>query len=254
MTKPIKQLFILALCCSLLAGCGSMATRDSGNRGEQGELGRGGVAGGNGAGPNFRVLSEAELQGRGADSQRSLPDILYDGLQALADDRLLTPPDRSAYIYFRLALIKEPNNAIALQGLNDIVLRYVELAGRAMRRGLFEQAATLLSRAATVDESHPALSAAHQALAAERQTNDLVFELNTRDLQRRNAAAVIELHKIARQARDLQAFFLIVAPTDELARWMFKTMREAVTGYRLRGNIELADRSIIRLRVSEPEQ
>ena len=61
---------------------------------------------------------------------------------------------------------------------------------------------------------------------------------------------VSQLGHIAEQARDRQAFFLITAPNDNVARWMYLQMRNAVEGYRLRGNIELANQASIRLRLS----
>ena len=63
----------------------------------------------------------------------------------------------------------------------------------------------------------------------------------------------LALIDIANQAREHEAFFLITAPNDELARWMFSVMRKAVSGYRLRGNIELASRAGIRLRMPVTE-
>ena len=56
---------------------------------------------------------------------------------------------------------------------------------------------------------------------------------------------------IAAQARDHDAFVLITAPDDELARWMYTTMRESVAGYRLRGNIEISGVTLIRLRMPD---
>jgi hypothetical protein len=37
-----------------------------------------------------------------------------------------------------------------------------------------------------------------------------------------------------------EATFLIRARTDEEGRWIYKTMRDAVGGYRLRGNIDVS--------------
>ena len=61
------------------------------------------------------------------------------------------------------------------------------------------------------------------------------------------------LSDIARQAKQHEAFFLITSPNDDLARWMVSVMREAVDGYRLRGNIELGSSASIRLKMPESE-
>lgn len=200
-----------------------------------------------------RVLSEAQvIRGNPEPERRRLiADLLYEGLQALDADRLLTPPEDSAHSRFRRVLAYEPDNALALEGLESIVLRYVELAEDATRQGLFEQAAELLDRARFVDASHPAIAAAEQRLGQEQQSGDLFFDLNATQIAARSDSVKGQLADIARQAREHEAFFLITAPSDEHARWMYSVMRDAVDGYRLRGNIELASRYSIRLRMPE---
>ncbi|MGB0322195.1 MAG: hypothetical protein ACPGAF_07720, partial [Pseudohongiellaceae bacterium] len=85
---------------------------------------------------------------------RLIADLLFAGLQALDADRLLTPVDDSAHGRFQRVLAYDPDNEIALQGLQDIVLRYVELAEDASRQGQFEEAAGFLDRARFVDATH----------------------------------------------------------------------------------------------------
>lgn len=231
----------------LLVGAGLSACSTPGGSqsagGESGETDRNGV----------RVLSEARvLRGNPEPERRRLiADLLYEGLQALDDDRLLTPADNSAHARFRRVLAYEPDNALALEGLEAIVLRYVELADDAIRQGLFEQAEELLDRARFVDESHAAIAAAELRLRQEQESGDLFFDLSASQVASRSDSVKDRLADIARQAREHEAFFLITAPSDEQARWMYSVMREAVDGYRLRGNIELATRYSIRLRMPE---
>ena len=205
----------------------------------------------------IRTLSEAEvIRGTGANangSPRMIADLLFAALQALDADRLLTPMNDNAHDRFQRVLSFDPDNAIALQGLEDLVLRYVELAQDASRQGLFEEAETLLGRARYVNPAHPAIAETFDLLQAEKDSGDLFFELNAGELAQRSEAIQQEIAAIAEQARENEAFFLITAPSDDLARWIFRVMREAVSGYRLRGNIELASRSGVRLRLPEAE-
>ena len=203
----------------------------------------------------IRTLSEAEVVVgiTGSERQRLVADLLYAGLQALDADRLLTPEDNNAHARFQRVLAYDPDNEIALQGLQDIVARYLELASEASRQGLFEEAEILLSRARFVDDEHPGISQAMEALQAEMNSGDLFFDFETTALARRSESVQEQLADIARQAQEHNALFLITAPSDDLARWMFGIMREAVEGYRLRGNIELASRATIRLRLPEDE-
>lgn len=233
---------MLAALLGLLLGCaapvsdepsGSAVPTDSSNR--------------------VRTLSGAQViaRDRQPDQQRLIADLLFEGLQALDDDRLLTPVDDNAHARFKRVLAYEPNNKLALEGLESIVLRYVELAEVATRQGLFEQAETFLDRARFVDARHPAITRAEQALTAEQESGDLFFDLEASQIAARSEAVQHKLADIARQAQQHEAFFLITAPSDEQARWMFSVMREAVDGYRLRGNIELASRYSIRLRMPQ---
>ena len=206
-------------------------------------------------GPNLRVIGAAEVVEGGRISQRQLiADLLYEALQALDDDRLLTPVDDNAHARFMRVLAYEPNNEIALQGLQDIVMRYLELAQQSLRRGLFDEARSLIDRARFVDEDNAAIAGVVAALEAEMQSNDLFFSLESAAFANRSELAISQLQDIAQQAREANAFFLITAPSDSLARWMYGVMREAVEGYRLRGNIEIASQVSIRLRMPKDSE
>ena len=203
----------------------------------------------------IRVLSDAEVftGSSRADNRSMIPDILYAALQALSEDRLLTPVDDNAHSRFKHVLAMDPRNELALQGLQDIVVRYLQLAEESMRRGIFDEAETLLGRARFVDPSHPGIASAAEALRLEMNSNDLFFKLDYPNYSAHSEAAQNELADIAIQTREHEAFFLITAPNDDLARWMVSVMREAVSGYRLRGNIELSSRLGIRLRMPSEE-
>ena len=181
--------------------------------------------------------------------ERFIADTLFDGLQALDQDKLLTPAEDNAYARFQRVLAIDPSNKIALEGIEQILLRYIELSVEASRRGQFDDAESFLERAAFVDKDHSALTEAQVLLESEINSEDLIFNLDSEDFMNRTDGAVAQLEKIAQQAKEHNAFFLIIAPNDSLARWMYLQMRNAVEGFRLRGNIELANQTSIRLRV-----
>jgi len=207
------------------------------------------------AGVQIRTLSAAQVvEGINTpEGQRLIADILFEGLQALDADRLLTPIDDNAHARFQRVLAYDSDNEIALQGLQDIVVRYVELAEEATRQGLFDEAETMLDRARFVDDGHEGIMRVAELIEAEKNSGDLFFNFEATALARRTEPVQEKLADIARQAQEHNAFFLITAPSDDLARWMFGVMRDAVDGYRLRGNIELASRATIRLRLPEAE-
>lgn len=203
--------------------------------------------------PEMRTIpvEEPEIEQIPRNMQRLIADLLFSGLQALDDDRLLTPRFDNAYDYFREVLQLQPENEIALEGMQSIVERYLELALEAANRGNFANADRLLGRAEIIDGSHPGIAPAREALAAERDSGDLFFPLEETALRRQDDATRATLAGIAAQAREHGAFVLITAPDDELARWMYSTMRESVAGYRLRGNIEISGVTLIRLRMPD---
>lgn len=236
------RLLVPILLASLVAACSS-DTADTAGTQDSTDASR----------PAVRVLSGAEVYARNPERtpQQLIADLLFEGLQALDQDRLLTPVDNNAHARFKRVLAYDPDNKLALEGLESIVLRYVELADGAIRQGLFDQAHLFLDRARFVDPTHRAIVAAESRLQSEQDSGDLFFDLDAGQIAARSEAVQEELAEIARQARDHEAFFLITAPNDEQARWMFSVMRDAVSGYRLRGNIELAARHSIRLRLPE---
>ena len=201
---------------------------------------------------DIRPLSEQAIviPTQQSEIERVIADVLFEGLQALEDDRLLTPLEDNAYSRFQRVLALDSENQIAREGVEQILLRYVALSQQASRRGLFDNAEELLGRAKFIDEDHPALAQALSLLKEERESGDLIFNFDSNEVLDRSEAMVSQLGHIAEQARDRQAFFLITAPNDNLARWMYLQMRNAVEGYRLRGNIELANQTSIRLRLS----
>lgn len=202
---------------------------------------------------DIRPASEPPVVIPGAQTERErlIADTLFAGLQALDSDRLLTPVDDNAHGRFQRVLAMDPGNEIAEDGLNRIVERYVDLAEEASRRGLFANAEALLENARFVNDKHPALLEAWIALEAERTSDDLFFNLDNGEFSRRSEGAQMQLADIAIQAKENNAFVLITAPNDELARWMFLEMRDALGGFRLRANIELAGQTSIRLRLPE---
>jgi len=67
-------------------------------------------------------------------AQQKINELLSLGRQALSEDRLLIPPNNSAYDYYHQVLRLEPGNADASEGIEQIVQRYTLFARRALDR------------------------------------------------------------------------------------------------------------------------
>ena len=87
-------------------------------------------------------------------------------------------------------------------------------------------------------------------MKAELNSGDLIFELNNEDFLNRTESAVAYLADIAQKARESNAFFFNNSSKRRFGALDVPQMRNAVPGFRLRGNIELANQISIRLRVS----
>lgn len=186
-------------------------------------------------------LDDAEL------ARRYVADILYQGMRALAADRLMTPAEDSAYHYFSRALALDPDNQIAKDGMRDIAGRYLQLADLAGRQGQFGNAETFMRRAEQVDSEHPNLAQTTRRLQTERERTHSVTTLNARDVITRQQSVSIQLQELARVIADANAFVLITAPNDELGRWMYAQIQDAAGDYRVRGDIEIGEQPSVRL-------
>ncbi|HWK54464.1 MAG TPA: tetratricopeptide repeat protein [Hyphomicrobiales bacterium] len=171
--------------------------------------------------------------------QRMLADLLYSARIAVEDNRLMTPAGNNAYEIYGEVLRLDPGNAVAVQGIEEIARRYIGLADTALGKGQYDQAETLLARSARIDAQSPALQEARQRLAKARETRVETYALDPAGLSAQSLEMMNTLAQIAQDIMAREATFLINARTDAEGRWIYKVMREAVGGYRLRGNIDI---------------
>ncbi|MCP8897751.1 N-acetylglucosaminyltransferase [Gilvimarinus xylanilyticus] len=167
------------------------------------------------------------------------------GDRALARDRLLSPNYDNAYDHYQAVLLLESDNREAQLGLQAIVLRYLDMSRSAAQRSRFRDAEIYLDRAASV---LPDNAAVQDMVARQREAMDKPLErpessdsvrLNTSALAARSTEAKAQLATLAQRARSQDIMVLIVAASDAQGRWIYQTMREAVPGYLLRGDIKI---------------
>src|SRR5690606_35855449 len=157
-----------------------------------------------------------------------LADILYEARIAFEDNRLMSPSGDNALDRYHQVLQLDPGNEVALQGIQDIVLRYVDLADVAMRQGQYAEADSLLGRAASLNPERPELLAAWQRLEVARQSEVNRYELDPAGLAEQSLEVMVRLGEIAQHIQRNEATFLINARNDAEGRWIYKVMREAV--------------------------
>lgn len=172
-----------------------------------------------------------------------LKELLFAGLTALDNDHLSEPREGSAADYFGQVLDVDPDNAIALDGMQRLVERYLMLAQQAQQQGAREVAEGYLLRAepfARQAHSLTAIETLRQAWGRE-QAQKLApkneFLLDSVALDGRGEDIQWRLTEIAVVAMRANSRITIVSRNDAEGRWIYQQMREVLAEYRLRGNI-----------------
>jgi tetratricopeptide (TPR) repeat protein len=84
--------------------------------------------------------------------------LIEQGELALSAERLLTPVDDNANLYFQAALGRDPGNFKAIQGITAIVDVYTQWAWQAARSGDYNKAEKYLDSARSVNPEDPAIA------------------------------------------------------------------------------------------------
>ncbi|WP_339899903.1 N-acetylglucosaminyltransferase [uncultured Gilvimarinus sp.] len=176
---------------------------------------------------------------------RTIARLLSQAERALAQDRLLMPAYDNAYDRYASVLQLDKDNEPAELGMQAIVLRYLDMARDAAQRSRYQEAHTYLDRAATILPDNAAVSAMiseqrkHTLEPQAPVVADNAVMLNAGELQARSDTLKAQLKDLALRARRDDQMVLIVTGSDAEGRWVYQTMREAVKGYLLRGDIKV---------------
>lgn len=185
-------------------------------------------------------------------SENELIDkLLYAADDALREDRLTTPLDDNAMDRYRAVLVLDPSNIDALTGMQTITQRYLDWARSYIDRDNLTRAGLMLARAKTVDPSNADIKAMAEEIIKKTPSvlkskpytaRDNEWPLDTARLDSHHPRLVSELSVIAQRLKLSGESMLIVARNDKEGRWIYKKMRQAVPGYRLRGNIKMGQK------------
>jgi len=96
--------------------------------------------------------------------QQEIAQRLRQAEQHLAANRLTVPAANNAFSEYRAVLDLEPDNPIALQGLDAIAERYVALVRRELNRNRYQQARQFVDRGLMVSPGHSTLRQLQQQI------------------------------------------------------------------------------------------
>lgn len=165
--------------------------------------------------------------------------LLHMAEAALAEDRLMTPEDDSAYDWYSEVLELAPDHPQARRGLERIVERYIELARSALDRQRWATARTMLDRAALVARDHPGIEPLRQQVKLLSGAERLTLKLTHEEVASRDAVARRKLEQFGVNARLPRSRVSIRAGSDADGRWIYQQLNLAPGQRRIRGGIEL---------------
>ncbi|GMQ76951.1 MAG: hypothetical protein BMS9Abin01_2255 [Gammaproteobacteria bacterium] len=113
-----------------------------------------------------KARAAAEFERKRADVEQMLRAATAD----LAADRLTTPADNNAFSRFRAVLTLDPANEAALEGLHNILRRYLVLAKAAANDNNFDLAGRYLDKGGAVSPGAESIAAARVALDARKKS------------------------------------------------------------------------------------
>ena len=185
---------------------------------------------------NALAKQQTALRSRAAQQARRLREFLSYAQLGLAEDRLMLPKFDNAYYWYQQVLSIDELNAEAHLGMKKITERYLLLAQKAYSSGRVDLAERMLNGAEQIAAPPAQINALREKYR--RSTNENEFLLSRKELTAKSERIKRQLDELARRVEDNQRL-LIVARNDSEGRWIYKQMRDAVEGSRLRGNIEL---------------
>ena len=166
---------------------------------------------------------------------------------------LLSPAEDNAYLRYRAVQLLFPESRQAKAGLDAILVNEVNAA-----RGLLEQSklTQVNKKLVTLNEYFPnalLLDSLESELKKTRRVMRVASQVASKDVVEdasyiyldqqgvatKDKVVLLALAGIAKQIADTDESVLIYARSDSDARWIYKTMRDAVPGYRIRGDIRI---------------
>ncbi|WP_226665104.1 N-acetylglucosaminyltransferase [Microbulbifer aggregans] len=183
--------------------------------------------------------------------QRAVEHFLRRAEAAQREGFYTMPAGASAYDFYLNVQQLDPGNQKAAAGIQIIVMELVARARDALRQRAFGQVSSLLNRADEIAPNNPLSAEVRTQLQREqrRAAADVALDgpgaqavpLPPAELTSKSPLVVQLLRATAERIRTHEMRVVIVARNDAEGRWIYSQLREAVPGYRVRGDIKLGN-------------
>ncbi|WOX06943.1 N-acetylglucosaminyltransferase [Microbulbifer pacificus] len=183
--------------------------------------------------------------------QRAVQHFLQRAEDAQREGFITMPAGASAYDFYLQVQQLDPGNAQAAAGIQTLVMQLVEQARDLLRQRAFGHANSLLNTADQIAPGNPLSKEVRSQSQREqrRAEQDIAMEgpgaqtleLPAGPLTARSDTMVQMLKSVAERIRAHELRVIIVARNDAEGRWVYSQLREAVPGYRVRGDIKLGN-------------
>ena len=183
--------------------------------------------------------------------ERTVKRLLSDAESAMSQGRFSLPVHDNAHDRFRAVQLLDPDNKQAQAGLHSVLLVYVDRIQQSLGAGRLHAAAADLRQAeqlfpgaellqplrAELARRSRAVEEANQpAIPAEGRER---IELPAQPLAEKTEEVKQLLVTLAKRVRQSDESIMIYARSDAEGRWIYKTMKDAVGEYRIRGDIRI---------------
>ncbi|MEM7080260.1 MAG: hypothetical protein AAF513_16695 [Pseudomonadota bacterium] len=143
---------------------------------------------------------------------------------AIERDQITYPREGSAYQIYREILTRYPDQADAIDGINTLVERYIDLALQALQRGALPRARSMLARARIIDAQHPGIEPTEQQIRLMSNAERTTMTLAAADLAARRAHLAAAIAGFARP----ECRYRIYTASDRDGRWIYQALRSGV--------------------------
>jgi len=163
----------------------------------------------------------------GASVDSQIAQWLQDAQTNLAAWNLTAPKGRNAYYFYKRVLKRDPQNAAALQGIQDVAERYAQLAKREMGRSRYQKALDYIATGLSVDAENPRL------WSLKKEVNRRVEQAQQRKIQR-----------LLVQANDCLNAYKLTRPREDNALYYYRQVEKLDPGNKeaRRGREKIAER------------